>query len=106
MVPMRPTGRAELFLVSAFATVFLGAAAAGAQPVCNSNIGEHLMSWPAEAPVWQFCWLRPAQSSGVNGSGVEIRNLYYNGHLVMKQGHVPILNVQYEAGNCGGASHC
>jgi hypothetical protein len=63
--------------------------------------GEHLMSWPDSSPVWQFCWLRPANSSGGNGSGLEIRNLYYKGHLVMKRGHVPILNVLYDPGGCG-----
>jgi hypothetical protein len=63
------------------------------------------MSWPDVNPVWQMCWMRPADSSGVNGSGIEVRNVYYNGHLVLKRGHVPILNVKYEAG-CGGASFC
>src|SRR5262249_2018734 len=100
---MRRTPR--VFLLFELAAAILGTAAA-AQPVCNPAIGEHLMSWPTQAPVWEFCWLRPSESSAVNGSGVEIRNLYYNGHLVMKRGHVPILNVQYEAGSCGGANHC
>ena len=57
------------------------------------------MSWPDVNPVWQFCWLRPADSSGTNGSGIEIRDVHYNGHLVLKRGHVPIVNVQYETGN-------
>ena len=66
------------------------------------------MSWPAESPVWELCWLRPSQSSGMSGSGLEIRNVHYNGHLVLKRGHVPILNVQYltGGGSCGGASRC
>jgi hypothetical protein len=81
-----------------------GSAAASGQPTCTLA-GEHLMSWPTVNPVWQFCWLRPADSSGANGSGLEIRNVYYNGHLVMKRGHVPILNVKYEAG-CGGSALC
>ena len=37
---------------------------------------------------------------------LEIRNVYYNGHLVLKRGHVPILNVKYETGGCGGPSLC
>jgi hypothetical protein len=90
------------WIVGAFvlAGVILGAATAGAQPVCNLA-GEHLMSWPDVDPVWQFCWLRAPDSSGSNGSGVEIRNVYYNGHLVMKRGHVPMLNVQYLQTSCG-----
>lgn len=78
----------------------LAAAPAGAQPVCNLA-GEHLMSWPTNGPVWEFCWLRPSSSSGTRGSGLEIRNVYYNGHLVMKRGHVPMLNVDYDPGGCG-----
>jgi hypothetical protein len=69
-------------------------------PTC-SLAGEHLMSWPTGNPVWEFCWLRPADSSAPNGSGLEIRNVYYNGHLVMKRGHIPILNVLYDPGGCG-----
>jgi hypothetical protein len=98
---MKPGG---LLLAMAMAAV---AASLEAQPVCSAPT-ERLMSWPAENPVWQFCWLRATQSSGVNGSGLEIRNVYYKGHLVLKRGHVPILNVQYDAagGGCGGANRC
>jgi hypothetical protein len=86
-------------LILAMAGVF-GAAPSLAQPACNLT-GEHLMSWPDVNPVWQFCWLRPADSSGSNGSGIEIRDVYYNGRLVMKRGHVPMLNVQYIQTSCG-----
>jgi hypothetical protein len=82
------------------AAALFAAAPSVAQPACNLA-GEHLMSWPTLAPVWQFCWLRPLNSSGGNGSGLEIRNAYYNGHLVLKRGHMPILNVQYDPGGCG-----
>jgi hypothetical protein len=75
-------------------------ASGAAQPAC-SGTGEHLMSWPDAAPVWQFCWLRPQDSSGHSGSGLEIRDVHYNGHLVLKRGHVPMLNVQYVPGGCG-----
>ena len=74
--------------------------AASAQPACDLA-GEHLMSWPDVAPVWQFCWLRPQDSSGSRGSGLEIRDVHYNGHLVLKRAHVPMLNVEYEPGGCG-----
>ncbi len=36
-----------------------------------------------------------------NGSGVEIFEVMYNGHLVMERGNVPLLNVQYGTGGCG-----
>jgi hypothetical protein len=100
--------RARCLLASRVFAVLLalGAAAlaapepAAAQPACSLP-GEHLMSWPDPTPIWQFCWLRPQESSGSRGSGLEIRDVYYNGHLVMKRGHVPMLNVQYAAGGCG-----
>jgi hypothetical protein len=76
------------------------APAVAAGPTCVPPT-EHLMSWPDVNPVWQFCWVRPAQSSGSNGSGIEIRNVYYNGHLVMKRGGVPMLNVEYTQTSCG-----
>lgn len=91
-------------LALAGATVL--SSAASAQPACTLP-DEHLISWPASgAPIWQLCWVRGRKSSGARGSGLEIRNVYYNGHLALKRGHIPILNVIYEGGNCGGAGHC
>ena len=51
--------------------------------------------------LWDMLVLRPAISSGTNASGIEIQNVSYKGHLVMKRGHVPILNVQYLNDECG-----
>jgi Copper amine oxidase, enzyme domain len=86
-------------LCAAGACILTGAAAA--QPVCNGTT-EHLMSWPASDPVWEFCWLRPQDSTPApRGSGLEIRDVFYNGHKVLERGHAPILNVEYEPGGCG-----
>jgi Copper amine oxidase, enzyme domain len=89
---------AGVFLAAAGLFAFVAPSAA--QPACNLA-GEHLMSWPDDGPVWQFCWMRPVDSSGTNGSGLEIRNVYYNGHLVLKRGHIPMLNVEYVQKSCG-----
>ena len=43
----------------------------------------------------------PRRVTGTNGSGLEIRNVYFNGHLVLKRAHVPMLNVDYDPGGCG-----
>jgi hypothetical protein len=55
--------------------------------------------------LWQFDVIRPAASSGTNGSGIELRNVRYRGRQVLYQAHVPILNIQYfndgVAGGCG-----
>ena len=40
-------------------------------------------------------------SSGPDGSGLEIHDVYYWGIQVMKRGHVPMLNVDYDPGGCG-----
>ncbi|MDP3722728.1 MAG: hypothetical protein Q8R91_04430 [Candidatus Omnitrophota bacterium] len=51
--------------------------------------------------LWQFSVTRPAQSSGLNGSGVELRDVYYRGKKVLAQAHAPILNVKYAHNICG-----
>src|SRR5262249_1299436 len=48
--------------------------------------------------MWRFLVVRPAASSGTNGSGVELRYLDYRGKRVLYRAHVPILNVEYQAG--------
>src|SRR5207244_4088855 len=35
------------------------------------------IDWPASNPVWSFCWVPPDNSSGVDGSGLELRNVFY-----------------------------
>lgn len=45
--------------------------------------------------LWKFDAIRPAASSGTNGSGIELRGVYYRGKQVLYQAHVPILNVEY-----------
>ncbi len=59
------------------------------------------IDWPATNPLWSFDFIRPANSTGENGSGLELRDVYYDGHKVFDRAHVPILNVEYEPGGCG-----
>jgi hypothetical protein len=51
--------------------------------------------------VWKFLVVRPAASSGTNGSGIELRYLDYRGKRVFYRAHVPILNVKYDGNACG-----
>src|SRR5215208_170798 len=53
------------------------------------------------SPLWSFLVIRPSASSGMNASGVELRNVRYRGKLVLFQAHAPILNVQYDGNACG-----
>lgn len=51
--------------------------------------------------VWKFLVVRPAASSGTNGSGVELRYVDYRGKRLLYRAHVPILNVKYDGNACG-----
>ncbi|MFK8032479.1 MAG: thrombospondin type 3 repeat-containing protein [Gammaproteobacteria bacterium] len=76
--------------------------AAAAAPNCDNWSNSTLVSFPAVNPVWEMCVRRPNLSRPTpNGSGVEIFEVMYNGHLVMERGNVPVLNVQYGTGGCG-----
>lgn len=51
--------------------------------------------------LWDMLVLRPSISSGTNASGIELQNVSYKGHTVLKRAHVPILNVLYVNDECG-----
>jgi hypothetical protein len=76
----------------------LAPSAQAAAPNC-ATAGGSLVSFPTQSPVWQFCVLPPSTSSGTNGSAIEIREAFYNGHKVFKRAHNPILNVKYKPGS-------
>jgi hypothetical protein len=68
-----------------------------------SCVAPHQINWPETNPVWSLCWTPPDASSGVNGSGLELRDVFYKGKRVFWQASVPVLNVKYDPGGCGGA---
>jgi hypothetical protein len=51
--------------------------------------------------LWRLIAVRPAASSGEQGSGVELRAVSYRGKRVLRRAHVPILNVRYDGNACG-----
>jgi hypothetical protein len=51
--------------------------------------------------LWRFVAIRPAASSGVNGSAIELASVVYRGKRVLRRAHVPILNVRYDNDACG-----
>lgn len=73
--------------------------ARAASPTCVSP--ETKLSWPAVNPIWEMCWLAPNQSVGPRGSGMELRNVYWNGQLVMRRAHAPMLFAEYKGGAGG-----
>jgi hypothetical protein len=54
--------------------------------------------------LWRFLAVRPAASSGTNGSGIELKYVDYRGKRVLFHGRVPILDVEY--GSDGRAIGC
>ncbi len=89
-----------------FLPFFLGLLLVGVLPNAvsaqNCSGGCNLVQWPdAVNPIWEFCWITPGASSGLDGSGIEIKNVKYKGQDVLKHGHTPMLNVDYDAGGCG-----
>lgn len=69
----------------------------------RGTAGAATVVWPRPpaSEIWRFRVSRPAASSGTNGSGVEISNVYFRKRLVLKHAHVPVLNVQYVDDLCG-----
>lgn len=51
--------------------------------------------------LWRLIAVRPAASSGRDGSAVELRAVSYRGKRVLRRAHVPILNVRYDGDACG-----
>lgn len=51
--------------------------------------------------LWRFVAVRPAASSGRDGSGIELRFVEYKGRRVLHRAHLPILNVRYSGNACG-----
>ncbi|MBL8245309.1 MAG: hypothetical protein JNL89_14005 [Rhodanobacteraceae bacterium] len=84
--------------LSLFALALLPATRSEAAVTCG--VGENLLSWPANNPVWQMCWLPPNQSVGPRGSGMELRNVEYNGFRVLKRAHAPMLFAEYTGNTC------
>jgi hypothetical protein len=93
----------RLKLIAFSALAVLGFAPAPARAQCT---GVNHVTWPAVNPVWDFCWLRPSVSSLANGEGIRISSVKFQGVTILRDAHIPVLNVQYDAGGCGGSVLC
>ncbi|HEX2272792.1 MAG TPA: hypothetical protein VHG90_02850 [Acidimicrobiales bacterium] len=54
--------------------------------------------------VWDLVVVRPQASSGINGSGLELRNVDYKAQRVLYRAHLPIVNLSY--GSEGAQAGC
>ncbi len=95
--PWLPALRLLMLAATATATV----ASAGAQIPPLDCSPPHRIDWPADHPVWSLCWISPDESSGIDGSGLELRDVYFKGKLVLRRAGVPVINVDYDPGGCG-----
>lgn len=100
------TQRVETFEAGAPANALATASTCGIPSVyCpgpqQGTPGQLWIQWPPANPVWSMLAVRPAASSGVLGSGLEIRFADYKGKRVLYRGHVPVLNVKYIDDKCG-----
>ena len=78
--------------------IHVGTAMADSPDCTGPN--ETKLSWPADEPVWEMCWLRPSHSAGPQGSGMELRDVHYRGISVLKTVHSPLLFAEYASSTC------
>ncbi len=81
-----------------------GIANAGQNPTGDGVAGQATLTVNDTGgnPLWEMLVVRPSSSSGASfeRSGLELRDVKFKGKMVLKRGHVPILNVKYVSG-CG-----
>jgi hypothetical protein len=82
-------------------SLLLAGPVAHAQSAPDECSAPHRIDWPAGHPVWSLCWISPESSSGIDGSGLELLNVFYKGKRVLRRAGIPLLNVDYDAGGCG-----
>ena len=103
------SGAVQRYAARAPATALAGQAAlCGAPPDSNQPItgqgeaGQYTITIRRDGVViWRFTAVRPSASSGLRGSGIELRQVYYRGRQVLHRAHLPILNVKYDGDACG-----
>ncbi|MDQ6726521.1 MAG: hypothetical protein M3066_10210 [Actinomycetota bacterium] len=74
-----------------------GAPGVRAAPAVAGPRQARVRVWRGDDEVWSLLVVRPAASSGTNGSGVELRAVDYRGGRVLHRAHLPILNVEFGA---------
>lgn len=67
-----------------------------APPVAGARQAR-LKVWQGETLLWDLVVVRPSASSGINGSGVELRAVDFLGARVLQRAHLPIINVEFGA---------
>jgi subtilisin-like proprotein convertase family protein len=74
---------------------------------CGASVGPctgyYQVLWPTVSPVWKFNIRHPSCTSSVqlDGTGLELTDVYYQGRLILKRAEIPVLNVVYSGDVCG-----
>ncbi|MEM7483410.1 MAG: hypothetical protein AAF481_19790 [Acidobacteriota bacterium] len=79
-------------------TVLAGLLAASTAPAWSLPLCEppaQYLAWPPEEPIWRLCAIRPRDSSGPAGSGLELRNVYFRNRRVLHRAQIPITAVDH-----------
>jgi len=75
---------------------------AGQTTTSRNTAGQYQMTvTQGPTTLWEMLIIRPSVSSGTRASGIEVRDVKFKGKSVLKRGHVPVLNVKYNANECG-----
>jgi hypothetical protein len=84
--------------------IFLSCGVVFDSPVVQSQIcpSPFPISWPSSGPVWSLNYTTPDNSVGADGSGLQLTSVSYKGKRVFNTAHLPVLNVLYDPGGCGG----
>ena len=78
----------------------VGASPAGVEcgPVAGSDQAR-VRVLKGDTVLWDLLVVRPSSSSGLNGSGVELRSVDHRGKRALDRAHLPILEVVYADGS-------
>jgi hypothetical protein len=96
-----PTDRGRAPSMAAAHNPICGLPYAGQQTASHAPGSVWVTVLQGGVTVWKFLAVRPAASSGTNGSGIELRYVDYRGKRLLYRAHVPILNVKYGGNACG-----
>jgi hypothetical protein len=96
-----PTERGRAPAMAAAHNPICGLPYAAQQTVSHAPGSAWVTVTQGATTLWRFLVVRPAASSGTNGSGIELRYVDYRGKRVLYRAHVPILNVKYNGNACG-----
>ena len=84
------------------AVLMAAALLAGRETTPQACDADRTCSWPESNPSGSCAGSRPPTAAGVDGMGVEMASVFYNGKLVMSRGQHAGAEREQDPGGCGG----